>query len=418
MKFLLILALKNLMRYKRRTFITAAAIALGLMSYVLVDSLFIGTKEESVRNLKWYETSSTRIYQQGYWAERLQLPLDKSIKNPGQVLSLLESKGWTSTARIMFSAEMILYSDDFGEDGNLPVQVTAIDPERDNRVFHFSDTLAEGRFLKKGEENGILIGSWFAQDIGAKVGYWVTLVTRGNGGFYETMDMQIVGILNCPNPNVNRTLLMMDFSTASQNLYMEGSATEIDVKLSDNANTDKEMQKIRTLLAPAYEQLELYSWKEMAKDYLAALAADQGSSNLILFLVFIIAAVGVSNTMLMAIQERIRELGTMRALGLSDRKIRALFLFEAGGIGLIGSVLGVLLGILGNFYLVHTGIDFSWVMRDIDIGYRIQSVLRGAWSIKSMGIAFLSGIVLSMLVALIPVRRALRMDIPSCLHHQ
>ena len=418
MRFLLSLALKNLMRYKRRTFITAVAIAFGLMSYILVDSLFIGTKEESVRNLKWYETSSARIYQKGYWEDRLQLPLDQAIKDPGQILSLLRDKGWTSTARIMFSADMILYSDDFGEDGNLPVQVTAIDPESDNAVFHFSDTLVEGRFLTKGEANGILLGSWFAEDIGAKIGYWVTLVTRGNGGFYETMDMQIVGILNCPNPNVNRTLLMMDYDTASEHLYMEGSATEIDIRFSDTANTDREIQEIRAVLSPSYDQLEVYSWEEMAKDYLAVLAADQGSSNLMLFLVFIIAAVGISNTMLMAIQERIRELGTMRALGLSDGKIHALFVFESGGIGLIGGILGVLLGILGNLYLVNTGIEFGWIMREMDIGYRIQSVLRGAWSIKSMGIAFFAGIVLSMLVAWIPVRRALRMDIPSCLHHQ
>jgi ABC-type lipoprotein release transport system permease subunit len=416
--FLLTLACKNLFRYKRRTIITAVAIAMGLMSYILVDSLFLGIKEESVRNLKWYETSSARIYAKGYWEERMQIPLDNSIQTPQKTISLLAENGYTSTTRTMFSADMILFNDDFGEDGNLPVLVTAIDPEKDNEVFHFGDTLVEGRFLEKGDENGILIGSWFAEDIKAKVGYWVTLVTRGNGGFYEAMDMQIVGILNCPNPNVNRTLLMMDINTASERLAMEGAVTEIDVRFSDTANTEKEMVKIRSLLSPFDGELESYSWEEMAKDYLAVLSADQGGSYLILFLVFIIAAVGISNTMLMAIQERIRELGTMRSLGLGDRKILSLFILEAGGIGLLGSLLGLLLGILGNFYLVHTGIDFGWIMRDTDIGYRIQNVLRGTWSFKSLAVAFSSGIVLSMLVAYLPVRKALRMDIPSCLRHQ
>jgi ABC-type lipoprotein release transport system permease subunit len=199
---------------------------------------------------------------------------------------------------------------------------------------------------------------------------------------------------------------------------MEGAVTEIDVRFNDTANTEKEMVKIRSLLSPFDGELESYSWEEMAKDYLAVLSADQGGSYLILFLVFIIAAVGISNTMLMAIQERIRELGTMRSLGLGDRKILSLFILEAGGIGLLGSLLGLLLGILGNFYLVHTGIDFGWIMRDTDIGYRIQNVLRGTWSFKSLAVAFSSGIVLSMLVAYLPVRKALRMDIPSCLRHQ
>lgn len=418
MKFLFSLAMKNLTRYKRRTIITASAIALGLMMYIIVDSMLMGAEQESIRNLKWYETSSARIYQKDYWDERLQLPLDKSIQDTGKVLSLLQDRGWTGTPRTMFSADMILYSDDFGEDGNLPVLVTAIDPERDNTVFHYSDTLVEGRFLEKGEENGILLGSWLAEDIGAKVGYWVTLVTRGNGGFYEAMDMQIVGILNCPNPNVNRTLLMMDIDTASAHLAMDGAATEIDIFIPDEKNTDKEILAIGKTLASLSDDIQVYSWEDLAKDYLAIAEAKRGGSSTILFLVFIIAAVGISNTMLMAMYERTRELGMMRALGMPDRHIHWAFIIEAGGIGLIGSIIGVLLGILFNFYLVNVGINYGMLLRDIDIGYRIQNILRGTWSFKSIIVAFLSGIVLSMLVALLPTRRALKMDIPSCLRHQ
>ncbi|WP_320129962.1 FtsX-like permease family protein [uncultured Sphaerochaeta sp.] len=418
MKFILSLAFKNLFRYKRRTLITAISIAVGLMTYILVESLLVGAEQESVRNLKWYETSSARIYRQGYWDERLQYPLDKAIKDPSKVLASLEKNGWKATPRTVFSADMILYSDDFSEDGNLPVLVTAIDPEKDNQVFHFADTLAEGRFLKPRDENGILLGSWLAEDIGAKVGYWVTLVTRGNGGFYEAMDMQVVGILNCPNPNVNRTLLMMDIKSANEHLGMEGSVTELDVFIPDNKELGKAIQDIGTIATSVDGQLETYSWSDLARDYLAALSADKGSSYLILFLVFIIASVGISNTMLMAMQERIRELGMMRTLGVSDQQIRLAFLFEAGGIGLIGSLFGILLGILGNIYLVQVGIDFGWMMRDFNIGYRIQSIFRGTWNFRTLLFAFLSGIILSMFVAILPVRQALRKDIPSCLHHQ
>ncbi|WP_320129966.1 FtsX-like permease family protein [uncultured Sphaerochaeta sp.] len=418
MKFIFSLALKNLFRYKRRTLITAFAIAVGLMMYIIVDSMLMGAEQESVRNLKWYETSSARIYRQGYWDERLQYPVDKAIKDPSKVLASLEKNGWKATPRTVFSADMILYSDDFGEDGNLPVLVTAIDPEKDNQVFHFADTLAEGRFLKPGDENGILLGSWLAEDIGAKVGYWVTLVTRGNGGFYEAMDMQVVGILNCPNPNVNRTLLMMDIKSANEHLGMEGSVTELDVFIPDNKEIDKATQDIGTIVTSVDGQLETYSWRDLAKDYLAIAEAKRGGSSTILFLVFLIAAVGISNTMLMAMYERIRELGMMRALGMSDKQIRWAFLIEAGGIGLIGSLVGVLLGILGNIYLVNIGINYGSMLRDIDVGYRIQNILRGAWSFRSIIVAFVSGIVLSMMVAWIPTRRALHMDIPSCLRHQ
>ncbi|MDC7124834.1 MAG: ABC transporter permease [Spirochaetales bacterium] len=412
MKFLISLAFKNLTRYRRRTLITAGAIAVGIMMFIMIDSMLRGAEYESVRNLKWYETASARIYNSEYWENRHQMPLDINITDYKEKVQKLEEKGYTAAPRISFSGELILNVIDFGEDGSMPIEVTAIDPQRDFEVFHFKDTLVEGRFLQPGED-GILLGSWFAEDIGAKVGAWVTVVTRGNGGFYQSMDLEIVGILNCPNPNVNRSLLMMPISTASDYLEMEGAATEINIRLADNANVKAETAKIKSITGN--NSLSVYSWEDLAFDFLAIAEAKRGGSSMILVLIFIIAAVGISNTMLMAIFERTRELGMMRALGMSDSSIRLTFMFEAMGIGLIGSIMGVTLGICINFYVVNVGFDFGFMLRDIDIGYRIQSVMRGVWNFDTTAIAFLAGIIITTIVALLPTRRALRMDIPSCL---
>ncbi len=418
MKFILQLAAKNLMRYKRRTAITAVAIAFGLMMYVFVDSLLLGAELESMRNLRWYETASLRVHDSAYWEDRYFLPLDASIESPQPILDLLKTEGITATARTSFAADMILYQDDFGEDGNMSVQVTAINPATDFDVYRFENTLIEGRFLQSGEMDGIVLGSWFAEDIGAKVGYWVTLVTRGKGGFYEAFDMEIVGIINCPNPNVNRSLVMMDIQAADLYLAMDGSISSIDIVLGEKSNLNEVVQSLQPKLQAIDSDLTLYTWEDLARDYLAILEAKQGGTGMILFLVFIIAAVGVSNTMLMAMYERMRELGMMRALGMRDRDILLAFLFEAGGIGLLGSVVGILLGCLANLYLVNVGFDFGFMLRDMDIGFRIQNVMRGAWSIPTLIKAFLSGIGLSMIVAFLPIRRALKLDIPTCLHHQ
>jgi len=106
--------MKNLSRYKRRTFVTAIAIALGLAMYLIVDSLILGMEEESIRNLLWYETSSIRIHTQEYWPDRQLYPLEQGIDQPEKVLELLRKEGWTATGRTMFTGDMILYSDDFG----------------------------------------------------------------------------------------------------------------------------------------------------------------------------------------------------------------------------------------------------------------------------------------------------------------
>lgn len=417
MGFLVSLAAKNLTRYRRRTIITASVIAVGLMMFLLVDSLLMGIDKESVRNLKWYETSSVRIMHEAYWEDRILMPLDVAIQQPYDIVSVLQEEGYRATVRTRFAADLILYSEDFGEDGNLPVEVTAVDPTLDREVFRLGETLIEGRFPKSGT-NEMVLGSWMAEDINAKIGYWVTLITRGNGGFFEAMDMEIVGILNCPNPNVNRSLLIVPFDTISDYLAMEGFATEIDIALPESADIVEAKDHIASLVAAFDMPLSVMGWDDMATDYLAMIQAERGGSFLILFMVFLIAAVGISNTMIMVIHERIRELGMMRALGMSDGNIHLLFLLEAAGIGLLGSIVGTLAGILANIYMVNHGIDFGFLMREMNMAYRIQSVFRGAWSIRGITITFFAGIVLSVTVAWFPTRRATKRDIPSCLRHQ
>ena len=290
MRFIISLAFKNLMRYKRRTIITAVAIAVGLMMYIFVDSLLLGAEYESMRNLRWYETSSARIMHTDYREDRMLMPLDVSIEDPYSIISQLEQAGYKAAPRIMFAADLILHSEDFGEDGNMAALVTAVDPNLDNSVFRFADTLVEGRFCEPGT-NEVVIGSWFAEDIGAELGYWITLVTRGNGGFYEAMDMQIVGIVDCPNPNVNRTLLMVPIDTISDYLAMEGNATEINIALPESEDSGKAVERIQDMIDPTGKSLVAVSWEELAHDYIALAEAKRGGTGMILFLVFIIAAV-------------------------------------------------------------------------------------------------------------------------------
>lgn len=211
---------------------------------------------------------------------------------------------------------------------------------------------------------------------------------------------------------------MMNKTSADSLLGMEGSVTEIDIRLPLHSDVDKAVQRLQQLLPASGQELEARSWRVLAKDYLAAMEAERGGTAIILFLVFLIAAVGVSNTMLMSMYERTRELGMMRALGMKEGHIMLSFLFEAGGIGMVGALIGLALGALGNLYMVNTGLDFGFIMRDTDIGYRIQSIVRGSWNLRSFIITFVSGITLAIIVAYLPIRRALKVDIPACLRHQ
>ncbi len=417
MKFILKMALKNLFRHKRRTVITSIAIAVGLSLFILIDSMLVGIEEDSTRNLVLYETGSARIMDKQFWDEHENLPLKHSIGNPQQILDKLEEAGVDATPRTVFSGELVMRKDPYPESGSIQARIIAIEPDSDPEVFHIDKSLSKGRFLKE-DQLEVVLGEWLAEDIEAEVGYPLTIITRTKGGFFQTIDVEVVGLVNTPNPVVNRTGIFMPIQTADYYLQMEGSVTQIDTSFPYQADVDRQTEKIRTAALQGRPDLTVVDWKILGKDFVALAAAKSAGSKVILFLVFIIAAVGISNTMLMSVYERVREIGMLRALGMRRHEIRLAFLIEAGGIGLIGASVGVLIGVLLNIPLVNIGIDYSALMRDADMGYRITGIMRGLWSVRTIMTAFFTGVFLSVLMAFIPTRKALKLQITDALRYQ
>lgn len=414
MKFIITLSWKNLTRYTRRTIITALSISIGIMMFILVDSLLTGAEKDSERNLIAYETASAQIVTRKYWDDRENLSLKDSIQKPDEVISFLEKRGIPATPRISFPGEIIVYKNPYPEDGNLQVKIDAIDPERDPKVFKLKDRITEGRWLKP-EEHGLLMGKWMAEDIGAKVGYPITIFTKTRDGAYQTLDLTITGLINSENPIVNRYGLYIPIDIADEMLYMNGSASAIFLLFKSTKNFDSRLLTLSKEISSKFPDLTVVSWKELAEDYVALAETKRGGSSIILLFLFVIAAVGISNTMLMAIYERTREIGMMRAMGMKERSIGLLFIFESAIIGAVGSLVGIILSIPFVYLLVNHGINYGWLTRDFDIGYRITSIFYGAWNPTTFFKAFFMGTIIAVIVALFPVRRAFKKSIVDCL---
>jgi len=414
MTFLPSLAFKNLFRYARRTIITSSAIAMGIFMFIMMDSMLKGANNDSERNLIWYETGSAAIVHPEYWEDQELLPLDRPVEDVEGILEELAAQDIPATPRIDFGADLIIYQDPFPEYGNLPVRMTAIDMETDSDVFKLNENLSEGRFPEP-DEYGLVIGQWLANDLGAEVGFPVMIMTRTMDGYYQTMDLEITGILLSDNPMVNRYGMYMPLSTAQDALEMNGYATAVYTSLPRGRREAAELAG----MTPVAEKrgYEVIDWRLMGKDFVDLAAAKAQGSQTILFLVFLVAAVGISNTILMSIFERVRELGMMRAMGMRDRQIRRMFLMEASGIGFFGSLFGVILGVIGNIFMVNKGLDFTSMLESGDMGYRISGIMYGVWDPSTFITAFVVGLLMAVLVAWLPTRRALKLEIPVCLRY-
>lgn len=406
------MAVRNVLRYRRRTFITASAIAFGVAMGVFMNGFIAGSETETTRNLRDHETGELKVFARGYFADRDLLPFDSLIEPAARATVERALAGRDFSPRVLLNCELHFAEDFFAVPGSVTATLAAVDPELDARALRVARSVHEGRWLARGD-SGVVIGSWLAEDIGAKVGYSVTLECRGRGGFYQTVDADIVGIARTDDPLVNRNGVFMDLSYADEILALDGAVTEYLVRAGNPDRAAREAASLAPLVAEA--GCEAYPWQEIAESTMKLLRGQRGETAIFMFFIVVIAAVGIVNTMLMAVMERKAEIGTLRALGFGSARVRALFLAEGLVIGAIGTAMGLVAGLLLNLYFVVYGMDFSFMLRDTDIGYRVTGVIRSAWDPAGIAQIAVFTLATSALIAWLPSGRILRQEVAEML---
>ena len=421
-KFLLRLAWRNLSRHRRRTVITTVALAVSVAVLIFMDSMLGGIDQESQRNLVWYETGSGKMVTHAQLEDLDQVALKHELVDYLPLTEALSARGIANTPRVGFVGELF-----FGE-GSLPIRLIGIDPDTDEDVYRLRDSLLpDSSYLEAGIP-GLILGSWTTDDLGLSLGDFVEVRTRTRHGAMQVLELELVGILLSPNPTINRGVGYLPLDVAQYDLEMEG-VTEISlgalpsglgrpIAVPTGAFLNREIERLNAELGARFPNAAAVGWPQLARDYLALMESKSSSNAMLLFLILLIAAVGISNTMLIAVYERIREFGMMRALGMDDAAIRATMVFEAGIIGLLGSMAGLVVGAAATFWLVNWGIDVSGLYGDVSIGYRVTGEFRGAWNPGTLATSVVFGVLASMAIALLPARRALRLDVVQCLRHE
>jgi ABC-type lipoprotein release transport system permease subunit len=246
----------------------------------------------------------------------------------------------------------------------------------------------------------------------------------------------VAGVVNSPNPktNNNTAWIPLDVLQDEAGLMLEGRVTEllIRVKDADDAKIpgkDESPGAIRAAVAgtavagTAYTlppELDIFPWEAYVQDYLAASQGDNVSYQVIIVILFILSFMGIANTMLLAILERTRETGMMRAMGMTSGQLIGVYMIEAGMVGFFGSLIGILLGCLLNVPMVKYGVDFSVMTESMggDIGYRLAGVFRSAWNVPVIIGSGVAATILASCMAFFPIRRALNTPIAESLRFE
>jgi ABC-type lipoprotein release transport system permease subunit len=220
---------------------------------------------------------------------------------------------------------------------------------------------------------------------------------------------------------IDMNAVVMNLATADELLQMDGAVTEIPIRLGgmDAAAPAKEQFEEASRKTAELAGLEAWTWRELGDVIFQITGTKQVGGFILTAVVIVIAAVGIINTMLMAVMERTREIGTLRAMGLGFREVVSLFLWEGMLIGVFGSILGAAMGVGASLFLDFLALDLTSFM-----------ALGGFESLLPMRMimytdvdptfvlrAILLGIGVSLLATLIPARRAAKVQPAEALRH-
>lgn len=406
-KFLL-LAFRNVFRNRRRTVMTLLMVGGGVAGLLLVGGFFAfmfrGLRESTIRT----GLGHIQIFNAEHFSRDEVHVLDTGISNWRQVAGATES-----AQHVRGVAPRIEFYGMLSNGVKSSVFMgSAVDPDTE-RKMGFDPRIASGRDLS-GNSNGeveALVGTGVARSMSVKVGDGLTILAVTADGALNGIDVQIVGIVSTGFKDLDDRYLRIALPSA-QRLLQTDRVTNLVVGLDQTENTDAVAAELAPRLLGQSQELVMKKWIDLAAYYKQVRTLFSGIFLFLGIIVFFMVLMASVNTLLMAMFERTREIGTMLAMGTPRRWIVALFMVEATVTGILGALVGIvggnLLGMALNALGLHLpappGTSFDMLFRVL----HVPSLMVGSSLMVIVSLA---------LASILPAVRASRLQIAEALAH-
>ena len=396
------LAYRNLGRNKTRSLLSALAVGIGMALLLLMASVLEGEMRGALDNTIRLQSGHLQIRPASYEEGKLSLKWEDLIENPGQVAERVGSLPQVTVATPRLVASTILTS---GEESK-SAQILGIDPDSAANQ-PFQDGMLSGQFLQADDREGILIGNLLAEKLNLEVGDRVNLlVTTSNGDVNEQL-FTVRGVFTTRTPGFDEGTIFMPLAKAQTITQTENHASTIFVLLQDREMAEPVEQALQS------NNYQILTWREQ-NQFVVQFEDYAGVFLIFLYLIVLgITATVVTNTLVMAVFERTREIGILAAIGMKGRGIMAQFLAEAALLATGGVIGGMIIGgamvayfNVNGFYIGNMGIT------GVLFEERIYAYLTPN---NAITLAFVTYII-TLVASLYPARLAARMEPVEALH--
>ncbi len=400
-----VIAYRDLGRNRRRSGLTMLAVVLGLALLILMSGFIAGVIDGMISDSILLNSGHVQVRAESYEVEKASLEWKDLLDNSDELLaSAAGIEGVKAVAPVLWASGFLNTADEL-----IGVSVTGIDPDSS---FHdpIRQGMVAGEYLAVEDRDGVLIGKKLAEELGISAGSKISLLVGTSDGETDEGIFTVRGVFATGVVLYDGGTVYMPLPKA-QAFTNTGDRISAVILLTEDAETAD--QVAAALRGPGRK---VVTWKDMNALILQAMEQGMAFYYLMYGIVILIVAVIITNTLLMSVFERTRELGILAALGMKGRQIMVLILLEAGSLALLGVIGGIILGSLVVWYLSFNGIPIGDDIAGMVQGFAYPSVFFAKFAPGDVFGLSLAMLVIVLLAALYPARFAARLEPVEALH--
>ena len=394
------IAWRNVWRSKSRSLIMITAITIGLFAGVFTMAFMQGAVDARIESATKSELAHLQIHAPQFLEDN---NIQYYISGSKEILSKIESENLVVAASRRLIAEPFVMAAHGTGGGKL----LGVDIENEKRVTDISEHLIEGTYLEKSSRMPpVVIGQKLAKKLQLKIGSKINVQLVDLDGNLSSKGYRVSGIYKTTNTGFDESHLFVTYDDLRTQLGMDdNTAHEIAVLLENGYEASLVKPEIQKVVG----NNDVQTWKEISPEM--SLLTDSMNQYMYIFIMIILLALcfGIINTMLMAVLERIKEIGMLLAVGMNKRKVFFMIILESTMLTITGGLLGILLGTMATKYFETTPINVSMFAEGLEkygYGSQIYTSLQPETLITIGVLVIVTGI----LSAIYPARKALKLN--------
>ena len=398
------LAWRNVWRNRRRTILTLLTIVVGCGMIIFLNAIAKGGHDRMIEDAISINTGHIQIHEEGFWDN---LTIDYAFRPSRDLIYELENNPRIAAYSRRIHAAGLL---SFGDTSTGAI-IQGVEPRREKEVTTLhTKILPGGRYLKKGDTKSMLLGVTLAQNLGVSTGKQIALISQGFDGSIAADMFTVTGLIQSGNPEYDKMLAVIPFTQANRTFAMMDYVHAITVRLHSSDTTEQVVHSLKSQSTGGETQLEVMGWDRLMPVLVQFIIMDDVSAYIFDFILLMLVAFGILNTIQMSVFERTREFGIMLSIGTRPGQVTAIVLAESVFISTLGILLGIALGLLVSWYFALNPMDYSSMAAETAVWGVSISTMPADATATNVAVTSLLTFVFAMLFSVFPARRAAKLN--------